>query len=114
MLPVRENGIQVRRKRRFEHTVDSMHGGPVARNLQGHYTLELPTKFDRKKRTATMAIRATSATLDMSEPAADDLSRSELVTCRPARVMRALGPTTSNLKETFRTDSDTFAGVGRS
>jgi hypothetical protein len=38
----------------------------------GHYTLEVPTKFNRKGRTATMAIRATSVTLDMSEPATDD------------------------------------------
>ena len=37
----------------------------------GHYTLEVPTKFNRKGRTATMAIRATSVTLDMSEPATD-------------------------------------------
>jgi putative transposase len=30
---MRENGIQGRRKRRFKHTADSNHGGPIARNL---------------------------------------------------------------------------------
>jgi hypothetical protein len=40
--------------------------------VRGHYTLDVPTKFNRKGRTATMAIRATSVTLDMSEPATDD------------------------------------------
>ena len=30
---MRENGIQGRRKRRFKHTTDSNHGGPIARNL---------------------------------------------------------------------------------
>ena len=30
---MRENGIQGRAKRRFKHTTDSKHGGPIARNL---------------------------------------------------------------------------------
>jgi hypothetical protein len=40
--------------------------------ILGHYTLEVPTKFNRQGRTATMAIRATSVIFDMSEPATDD------------------------------------------
>jgi hypothetical protein len=38
----------------------------------GHYALDVPSKFNRHGRTATMAIRATSVTLDMLEPATDD------------------------------------------
>jgi hypothetical protein len=38
----------------------------------GHYTLEVPAKYNRKGRTATMAIRATTVTLDMWEVATGD------------------------------------------
>lgn len=38
----------------------------------GHYTLDVPSKFNRQGRTATMAIRATSVILDMLEPATGD------------------------------------------
>jgi hypothetical protein len=40
--------------------------------ILGHYALEVPAKYNRKGRTATMAIRATSVTLDMWEPATGD------------------------------------------
>lgn len=40
--------------------------------IVGHYELEIPPKYYRKGRTATMAIRALSVTLDMWEPSTND------------------------------------------
>jgi hypothetical protein len=54
-----------RRNVRLRHAV-------AQSKILGHYLLEVPGKFNRKARTARMAIRATAVVLDMSEPATDD------------------------------------------
>jgi len=53
------------KRKRLRHAV-------AQSKVLGHYSLKVPTKYNRKGRTATMAIRATSVTLDMWEPATGD------------------------------------------